>query len=421
MKNKSQKNKLNIVYNIDARRILDKIPEEVKVATTITSPPYFEMKDYDSDNQIGYGQTYDEYLEDLKSIFAGVFQVTKDDGTLWIVIDTFKRNNQVVPLPFDLSNKLKEIGWLLQDIIIWKKDKTVPWSSNGFMQRKFEYILFFSKSENYKTNKDNVRVYDTTQLKKWWVKYPERYNPRGKALEEVWEFPIPTQGSWGDQYIRHFCPLPQSMVATMIQISSDENDIVLDPFAGSGTVLTQSAYMKRNYLGFELNESYIRMFENYLKKTFKKNRKEYEASGQIIEQDLFEKRILDLRSLKYARVLINNFEKATNISDFKIFVNPKGSSTAKNKLIRVEYQIIGEIDNRVFKDLINQLILKPPLSKYGIEPSFIFKESKKYNLKKHYGYSKTNTYSFIKNPNFDSSMIRVISDICVDLNENDYL
>lgn len=421
MKTKSQKNILNKVYNVDARRILDTIPKDVKIATTITSPPYFDMKDYDSDNQIGYGQTYLEYLEDLKSIFDGVYQVTNNDGTLWIVIDTFKRNNQVVTLPFDLSNKLKEIGWLLQDIIIWKKDKTVPWSTNGFMQRKFEYILFFSKSKNYKTNKDNVRVYDTTQLKKWWVKYPERYNPKGKALEEVWEFPIPTQGSWGDQYIRHFCPLPQTMVATMIQISSDENDIVLDPFAGSGTVLSQSAYMKRNYLGFELNKSYIEMFENYLQKTFKKNRIEYEASGQIVEQEVFEKRIFDLRSLKFARVLINNLEKEANNKDFKIFVNLIEKSVTKNKLIKVEYQIIGEVDKEKFTNTISKLIAKPPLSKYGIEPSFKFLLKKKFNIKKHFGYSNTNTYSFIKNEKLFSSKIRVISEICVNLNENDYL
>lgn len=421
MKVKNKKHILNTVYNVDARKILATIPKDVKITTTITSPPYFDMKDYDSDNQIGYGQTYLEYLEDLKSVFSGVFQVTKDDGTLWIIIDTFKRNNQVVTLPFDLSNKLRDIGWLLQDIIIWKKDKTVPWSTSGFMQRKFEYILFFSKSENYKTNKDKVRVYDTSQLKKWWVKYPERYNPKGKALEEVWEFPIPTQGSWGDQYIRHFCPLPQTMVATMIQISSDENDIVLDPFAGSGTVLTQSAYMKRNYLGFEINKNYIVMFENYLQKTFKKNRLEYEASGQVLEQEVFEKRILDLRSLKFARVLISNLEKETKIKDFKIFVTVKGESKIKNKLIKVEYQIIGKVDKEEFINYILKYIYKPPLSKYGIEPLFIFLETKEFNIEKHFGYSNTNTYSYIKNEDLSSSKVRVISEICVNLNENDYL
>ena len=421
MARKIQKKVLNVIYNKDARTILDTISSEVKVATTITSPPYYDMKDYDSDNQVGYGQSYNDYLDDLKSIFEGVFQITKENGTLWIIIDTFKRNNQVVTLPFDLSSRLKEIGWLLQDIIIWKKDKTVPWSTNGFMQRKFEYILFFSKSVNYKSNKDSVRIYDTSQLKKWWIKYPERYNPKGKALDEIWEFPIPTQGSWGDEYIRHFCPLPQSMVATMIQISSDENDIVLDPFAGSGTVLSQSAYMKRNYLGFELNKSYITMFENYLKKTFNKSRKEYELICQNTNQDIFEKRIVDLRTLKYARVLINTIEKKSTYKDFKIFVTPKGSSNSKNKLILVEYQIIGIVDEIIILELIKELIEKPPLSKFGIEPTFKFLETKQFNGERHWGYTKTNTYSYFRNPDFNSNKIRVVSEICVDLNENDYL
>lgn len=420
MERKRQEKELNVIYNKDARTILDTISSEVNVATTITSPPYYDMKDYDSDNQVGYGQSYNDYLDDLKSIFEGVFQITKEDGTLWIIIDTFKRNNQVVTLPFDLSNRLKEIGWLLQDIIIWKKDKTVPWSTNGFMQRKFEYILFFSKSASYKSNKDSVRVYDTSQLKKWWIKYPERYNPKGKALDEIWEFPIPTQGSWGDEYIRHFCPLPQSMVATMIQISSDENDIVLDPFAGSGTVLSQSAYMKRNYLGFELNKSYITMFENYLKKTFSKNRKEYELISQNTNQDVFEKKIVDLRSLKYARVLINAIEKESTYKDFKIFVNHKGSSKSKNKLILVEYQIIGIVDEIIILELIKGLVDKPPLSKFGIEPTFNFLETKQFNADRHWCYTKTNTYSYFKNPDFTSNKIRVVSEICVDLNENDY-
>ena len=196
------------------------VSKDIQIQTTITSPPYFDMKDYGVEGQIGFGQKYEEYLNDLKSIFNYVFDYTKEDGTLWIIIDTFKRDNAVVTLPFDLVQKLKEVGWLLQEIIIWKKDKTVPWSSNGFMQRKFEYILFFSKYSSYKANKDNVRIYDTSQLKRWWVKYPERYNPKGKALDEIWEFPIPVQGSWGNEYIRHFCPLPKEMVATMISIRS---------------------------------------------------------------------------------------------------------------------------------------------------------------------------------------------------------
>ncbi len=412
---------LDKVINKDARNILEILPNDLTITTTITSPPYFDMKDYDSENQIGYGQSYENYLDDIQKVFNGVYNRTCESGTLWVIIDTFKRNNQVVTLPFDLSDKLKQIGWLLQDIIIWKKDKTVPWSTNGFMQRKFEYILFFSKSPNYKSNKDSVRVYDTNHLKRWWVKYPERYNPRGKALDEIWEFPIPTQGSWGNKYIKHFCPLPESMVATMIQISSDEGDIVFDPFAGTGTVLSQSAYMKRRYIGLELNPSYVKMFETYLEKTIKDKSLEYDLYKQNNNQFKFEKTILDLRALKYARVLISKIEKESNISDFKILVTKRGDSNIENKLINVEYNFIGKIDQKIVENILNEITVKPPLSKFGIDPVFKFSNQLELETNKFFGYTKTNTHSYEKNKEIETKHIRVISEIRIDLNENDYL
>lgn len=420
MKAKEKEDSINVVYNKDARTILETISPNLKIATTITSPPYFDMKDYGSENQVGFGQTYQDYLNDLKSIFQDIFQITKDDGSLWIVIDTFKRNSQVVTLPFDLSEKLKEIGWLLQDVIIWKKDKTVPWSNNGFMQRKFEYILFFTKSNKYKSNKDKARIYDTSQLKRWWVKYPERYNPKGKALDEVWEFPIPIQGSWGDKYIKHFCPLPKEMVATMIQLSTDENDLVLDPFAGTGTVLSQSAYMKRNYIGFELNKNYIEMFQNYLDKTLRKSLKEYD-SFKNNGQGHFEKTILELRALKYARILLTNIQKQIGLNKTKIFVGIKGQSNLKNKLIKVEYQFLDELNELLIVGFINEFTNKPPFTKFGIEPVFKFMKSKDIDFNNCYGYTQTNTYSYIKQPDFKSDKVNILSKICVDLNENDYL
>ena len=412
------KMKTNIVYNFDSRKLSDIISEDTKVQTTITSPPYFDMKDYGVDGQVGYGQKYDTYLEDLKTIFAQVYNYTKGDGTLWIIIDTFKRNNTVVTLPFDLVQKLKEVGWLLQEIIIWKKDKTVPWSSNGFMQRKFEYILFFSKGDKYKTNKDNVRIYDTQQLKRWWVKYPERYNPKGKALDEIWEFPIPVQGSWGSEYIRHFCPLPKEMVATMISISTDENDIVFDPFAGSGTVMSQAAYMNRQYLGVELNNTYIEMFNNYLQKTLEAGQKEYTNILNVNDQISFENTILDLRALKYGRVLLNKIEEKINKRSLKIFVQRLPSQRLEKQ--RVEYSFYGEYDADQVKELIPEIINIPPLSKFGITPEFNYKKTFEPLKEPYYLYSKTNTYSFMRDADFSDPKVKVISHIKVNLHEKDY-
>lgn len=406
--------KLNTIYNIDSRRISEVLPKDVKIQTTISSPPYFDMKDYGVENQIGFGQSYEEYLRDMKSVFEQVYHYTKENGTLWIIIDTFKRNDSIVLLPFDLAAKLQESGWLLQNIIIWKKDKTVPWSNNGFTQRKFEYVLFFSKSSIFKNNKDKVRVFDTRQLKKWWIKYPERYNPRGKALDEIWEYPIPVQGSWGKQYIRHFCPLPQDMVSNMIQISTDEGDVVFDPFAGSGTVLSQSAYMNRPYLGFELNRSYIEKFRSYLTETLETGKANYHKMLNDEGQTVFEEQILNLRALKYGRMLVKAIQEELHLYS-KILVErirQEGSQSV------VKYSLVGVSEDMVDK-IIDQAISKSPLSKYEITPVISYQDE--ISGGKHWCcYSMTNSHSFMRDVAYDDSRVRVLSPIRVDLKEKDY-
>lgn len=409
---------INKIINGDSRNLKNLISKEIKIQTTITSPPYFDMKDYGVKEQIGFGQEYEEYIEDLKNVFAQVYTLTKEDGTLWIIIDTFKRNNNVITLPFDLVQKLKEIGWLLQEIIIWKKDKTVPWSTNGFMQRKFEYILFFSKQKNYKTNKDTVRVYDTKQLKSWWIKYPERYNPKGKALDEIWEFPIPVQGSWGSKYIRHFCPLPKEMVATMISISTDENDVVFDPFSGSGTVLSQSAYMNRKYLGIELNPKYIEMFNTYLIKTLDNGILEYQKFKNFVNQQEFENTILNLRALKFGRIILNKLKKEYDIPNGKVYIKKHQSDIDQKN--QYEYNFIDIKDIIKTEKIINYIISKPPLSKFGINPIITYKKDIDMSTSDNYFYTLTNSHSFLKDIEPNNQKIRIISPIKVDLHEKDY-
>lgn len=408
------KGELNTIYKVDARRLSEVFPKDMTIQTTISSPPYYDMKDYGEDNQIGFGQSYEEYLQDIKSVFAQVYSHTKDDGTLWIIIDTFKRNNSIVLLPFDVASKLQESGWLLQDIIIWKKDKTVPWSNNGFTQRQFEYILFFSKTPKFKTNKDRVRVFDTRQLKKWWVKYPERYNPRGKALSEIWEYPIPVQGSWGKQYIRHFCPLPQDMVSNMIQISTDEGDVVFDPFAGSGTVMSQSAYMNRSYLGFELNKGYIDKFNSYLAETLEKGKSEYESMLKGKGQTDFEDQIINLRALKYGRMLVKAIQDELSIRA-KVVVDRIRQEDTQSI---VHYTIVG-IQKETAEDVIANVISKAPLSKYEITPLISYQDELDVD-QQWFCYSITNSYSFMKNVAYGDPRVRVLSPIKVDLNEKDY-
>ena len=409
--------KLNTVYNIDSRQISEVLSSDVRIQTTISSPPYFDMKDYGVDGQVGFGQDYSDYLDDIGSIFKQVLDRTVDDGTLWIIVDTFKRGANLVLLPFDIAERLKQVGWLLQNIIIWKKDKTVPWASGGFVQRKFEYVLFFSKSQYFKSYGDKVRVYDTSKLKSWWVKYPERYNPKGKALDEIWEFPIPVQGSWGKEYIRHFCPLPKEMVATMISLSTDEGDLVFDPFSGTGTVLSQAAYMKRDYIGFELNPQYVEQCKSYINDSLKSGREEYIKTLDVNAQSSFEKTILSLKALKYGRLLLVKVEEKCNLKgQLKIIVD---TPIVEEGVCFVSYTFLGQYKTELLQDIVMGLIKQPPFSKFRITPRVFFSKDSVDN-KGLFFYSRTNSNQFMRTNKIENPRVAVISPICVDINEKEY-
>ena len=406
------------IYNIDSRKISEVLPSGQMIQTTISSPPYYDMKDYGVDGQVGFGQTYSDYLDDITDIFKQVLEHTVDDGTLWIIVDTFKRENGLVLLPYDIADRLKEAGWILQNIIIWKKDKTVPWATGGFVQRKFEYILFFSKSSKYKSYGDRTRVYDKDKLKNWWIKYPERYHPKGRALDEIWEFPIPVQGSWGNECIRHFCPLPKEMVATMISLSTDEGDLVFDPFSGTGTVPAQAACMNRKYMGFELNPDYVEQCNQYLNKTLKKGKEEYEKSLDFDGQDNFEKEIIYLRALKFGRVLLRKIEEYLNYTQrFRIYVD---YPVSKDGVIKVKYTLIGDVVEDDIMAFIEDVTHKAPLSKFGIDADVQFSMKQPSARTNEYYYSRTNSYCFLKKVKRDENTVAVISPICVDIKISDY-
>lgn len=421
------------IHKHDAREIKSLIKEPL-IDVTITSPPYYEMKDYGYEEQIGFGQTYDNYLNDLKTVFQGVFDATKETGTLWVIIDTFRKNGEMVTLPFDFANKIKEIGWKLQEVIIWKKDKTVPWAHKGQMRNLFEYILMFSKSNNYNFFVDDIRDYES--LKKWWVKYPERYNPKGKTPEAIWDFPIPTQGSWGDGYIRHFCPLPEEMIAQILHLTTRENDVVCDPFSGSGAVLAKADNMKRRYIGTELNDEYIQMFKDYLEKTQENNRHRYEANQKYFaDQVSFERLILDLRSLKYARLFYKELKKKDIKSIQRIRVDISDEEPIKNNaVLKVEYKIL--VSNEVTQDerksmisFFDEIIIEKPLSKFGIEPSFqivsTIEQLTDMNDPQLYVYTDRVSHKFARSITIqDLHSLKkselIVSPIMVNLNEKDY-
>jgi DNA modification methylase len=414
------------VFLDDARNLRKKI-KKLSLDVTITSPPYFDMKDYGHSDQVGFGQSYENYLNDLKRIFKDVYAATKDSGSLWVVIDTFKRDGAVVPLPFDFAKEASTAGWKLQDIIVWKKDKTVPWSKKGTTRKIFEYVLFFSKGANFKYYSERTR--EIKDLKEWWIRYPERYNPNGKSLEEIWEFSIPTQGSWGDGYIRHFCPLPEELVRRIITLTTDEGDIVFDPFSGSGTVPAQAAFMQRKYYGFELNPEYIKMFESYLDTNIKSRVAAYAKSKVSIDENSFRETIIDLRILKYGRSLAKKINSA-GAKVLKLWIERSNETpSGKHDIASAKYTILMEktSDKNETKRRIAEITNTPPLSKFGISAKFdILNDADDFIEKlpdsELFIYTANNTHQYIntsaKKINLADSYI--FSSIAVNINEEIY-
>jgi len=138
---------------------------------TVTSPPYFDLKDYGSDdtNEVGQHGSYIEYLDELRAIFEHVYSITNEDGSLWVVVNTFRRNHELIQLPFDIARVCQnleqgmecsncentvlrgvevldgpgtacphcggsissEASWILQDIVVWNKNKALPYTKRG--------------------------------------------------------------------------------------------------------------------------------------------------------------------------------------------------------------------------------------------------------------------------------------------------
>ena len=386
------------VHHGDSRVLARRLPASC-VDVTITSPPYFDMKDYGPKNQIGFGQDYESYLADLRDVFSEVRRATKDSGSLWIIIDSFRRDQQVVPLPFDLTSELKAVGWSLRDVIIWKKERTVPWVSKGTTRKIFEYILVFSKEKaQYKYFVDRIR--DFKDLKKWWVRYPERYNPRGKAIEELWSYDIPTQGSWGNKFIRHFCPLPTDLVNRIVDLTTEVGDVVLAPFAGSGTVLTQASLRGRRFIGFELNHAYIKMFRAHL--ASETTQLLSSEPGAEISSDEFSKLIVNLRMLKYGRLLFRELRKRFGDASFLVVTRPVNRAALPPFKIQAAEYFIGPLPVSIHEEaaeLLSKFSAKPPLSKFGIAETLIFFTSsnslpKPLLTKRMYGYTGSNSHKF---------------------------
>ena len=369
------------LHTADAREMSTLMPflgdDAEPLDCTITSPPYWNIKDYDLPDQIGFGQSYDEYLAAMGEIFRDLHDNTKSTGSLWMVVDTLRINAELpgqiarqLPLPFELSSLAAKSGWTLREVVVWKKDRTLPWSSGRRFRNLFEYVLFLVKTDDHKFKVDRLRDFE---FREWWLRWPERYNPNGRNPSNVWEIPIPVQGSWRTPTIPHVCPLPEELIKRMLLLSTDPGDMVFDPFAGTGVVLSVANALGRRSAGLDIEPDYARAFKD------RSDGSELEESGSETRAAAVRKMLIQLRALKYPKVLFQRLIRSSSHpapQSILIRVGRIDSKTlrdGRSAPVRVKitfaYSDPNCIDLGMITESLRALAARPPLSKFGVDAS----------------------------------------------------
>jgi site-specific DNA-methyltransferase (adenine-specific) len=226
--------------------------EDGSVQSVITSPPYWDLKDYGHDDQIGTSdESYELYHERMQQVWQECYDALSDDGTMWVVVDTVMDRGDLQLLPYHIAERAEECGFVLQDMVTWYKPTAIAGMSDRNVVNKKEYVVYLSKSKEHKFREERGSngVEDPAVEK-------------GHRLGNLWRHPV-KRGSVG-QNVLHKAPYPTSLINRIVEISTDEDDTVLDPFFGSGTTAYSALELGRRCIGFELNEEFREVIEKRL-------------------------------------------------------------------------------------------------------------------------------------------------------------
>ena len=295
----------------DCRNLLREMPEK-SVHTCVTSPPYFGLRDYGMDDQIGLEQTPEAFVAEMVAVFREVKRVLRDDGTLWLnlgdsyasyrdgkatpdttrgdsegtlvpkgsaknrMASTFAgssiKHKDLIGIPWRVALALRADGWYLRQDIIWHKPNPMPESVRDRCTKAHEYIFLLSKSPKYyfdnKSIKEPAKV-SSKGIRFGGSKYGDNNDPKhatksGNVSKEydfankrsVWTVTTkPYKGA-------HFATFPQDLIEPCILAGCPEGGTVLDPFGGAGTTGLVASRHGRNAILCELNPEYAELAKN---------------------------------------------------------------------------------------------------------------------------------------------------------------
>ena len=285
-----------------------KVLEDESVDMCVTSPPYYGLRDYGTERQIGMEESPQEYVKNLTEIFMEVHRVLKPTGTLWLNIGDsyagsgkgpmslavagngknktlYEKNKRVqevpktwagikpkdmIGIPWMLAFSLRENGWYLRSDIIWKKRNCLPESVKDRPTKCYEHIFLLSKAKKYyydykaiqeplmdvskarykrgrSANSKYVGQQGITQVRENFSDFDQEF----RRKRDVWEVSTNTY-----KMDEHFAMYPEKLIEPCILAGCPKGGIVLDPFFGSGTTGAVSKRLGRQYVGIEINPKY---------------------------------------------------------------------------------------------------------------------------------------------------------------------
>ncbi|MCY4367927.1 MAG: site-specific DNA-methyltransferase [bacterium] len=242
------------------------------VQTVVTSPPYWSLRDYEVAEQIGRDDGLGEYVKSIVLAFDQIRRVLAEDGTVWLNVgDSYTSGNRkyrapdrknraramsvrpptpaglkpkdLIGVPWRLAFALQDAGWWLRSEVIWYKPNAHPESVRDRPTKAHETVFLLSKSQEY--------FYDVSAVT----------GPNGRRLRTMWDINTEPRRREAGGIDDHPAVMPMTLARHCIRITSRPGDVVLDPYAGSGTTLLAAEELGRGWVGVELKPEYVSLIE----------------------------------------------------------------------------------------------------------------------------------------------------------------